>query len=243
MMSAHPTTAEPTGRSCAGADRAARGDGESREADRGCGEHLMMSDPPEPSDADLVTASLQDPPAFGALFDRHAVTVHRYLDRRLGRDRADDLLGEVFRIAFERRASYRGEHPSARPWLFGIASNLVLKAHRHETRRLRALARLAPPAGAPDTDLARVEEALDASAVAAAVVPALLRLDPRDRAVVVLVAWEGLSHDEVAHALDIPVGTVRSRLNRARRILREHVDGRGDGPMTITLPQTPRRAV
>jgi RNA polymerase sigma factor (sigma-70 family) len=203
-----------------------------------------MSHPTDVPDADLVAASCADPPAFGALFDRHAVAVHRYLDRRLGRDRADDLLGEVFRIAFERRADYRTEHPSARPWLFGIASNLVLKAHRHETRRLRALARL-DPADASGTDLrlGRVEEVLDASADAEAVVRALIELDPRDRAVVVLVAWEGFSRDEVARALDLPVGTVRSRLHRARRILREHLGGHGDEPANPTSTQQPRKAV
>jgi RNA polymerase sigma-70 factor (ECF subfamily) len=202
-----------------------------------------MSDPPDLSDAELVAASGADPPAFGALFDRHAVAVHRYLERRLGRDRADDLLGEVFRIAFERRDAYRAEHTSARPWLFGIASNLVLKAHRHETRRLRALARLDASPGATDHRLARIEEALDASADATAVVAALAALDPRDRSVVVLLAWEGFTPDEVARALDIPVGTVRSRLHRARRILREHVGGYGDVPANPTSTQLPRKAV
>ena len=203
----------------------------------------MMSSPPPPSDAELITASLHEPSAFGALFDRHAGPVHRYLDRRIGRDRADDLLGDVFRIAFERRAGYRVEHTSARPWLFGIGSNLVLKEHRHETRRLRALARLAPPAGTPDSDLARVEETLDAAADAASVIEGLVRLDPRDRTVVVLVAWERFTYDEVARALDIPVGTVRSRLNRARRILRERVDAGGDERATIPLSRPPRKAV
>jgi hypothetical protein len=70
-----------------------------------------MNHSTDASDAEVVVASRDDPPAFAAVFDRHAPDVHRYLDRRLGRDRADDLLGEVFRIAFERRHSYRPEHP------------------------------------------------------------------------------------------------------------------------------------
>jgi RNA polymerase sigma factor (sigma-70 family) len=197
----------------------------------------------DPTDAALVAASVHDPPCFGVIFDRHHGDIHRYLDRRLGRDRADDLLGEVFRIAFERRHSFRPEHISARPWLLGIASNLVLKAHRSEGRRLRALGRLASTVGGAADDLARVEDALDAHREAAIVARALLELDARDRDVVLLIAWEGLSYEEVATALDIPVGTVRSRLNRARRKLREPGGGSGNEPATITMMHLPRKAV
>jgi RNA polymerase sigma factor (sigma-70 family) len=202
-----------------------------------------MRETPGISDGEAMAASRRDPSAFAALFDRHAVAVHRYLDRRLGRDRADDLLAEVFRIAFERRDSYRAEQSSARPWLFGIASNLVLKAHRHERRRLRALARLsAIPVGAA-SELERVEETLDARVDVATVAAALLDLDARDREVVILVAWEGFSHDDVALALGIPTGTVRSRLHRARGILRERTAAGGDGRVANTQTQTPREAV
>jgi RNA polymerase sigma factor (sigma-70 family) len=195
------------------------------------------------SDADVLARARHDPPAFAALFDRHAPAVHRYLDRRVGRDGADDLLAEVFRIAFEHRDSYRPEHDNARPWLFGIASNLVHKAHRSEARRLRALARLSTPREGSDPALTRVEEVLDARSDVAAVVRGLLLLDPRDRDVVALVAWEGFSYEEVAVALDVPVGTVRSRLHRARRILRELQPGCGDERAVIPMPQLSRKAV
>jgi RNA polymerase sigma factor (sigma-70 family) len=191
----------------------------------------------EPSDADVMAASRSDPPAFAALFDRHAEAVYGYLDRRVGGDRADDLLSEVFRVAFERRGAWTPEHRSARPWLFGIASRLVLKEHRQEGRRLRALARLAARPGTADDGPGRVEEVLDARADADAVAEALLGLDARDRDVVVLVAWEGFSHDEVAAALDIPAGTVRSRLHRARRLLRERTAvGGSEGRVSTESP-------
>jgi RNA polymerase sigma factor (sigma-70 family) len=213
------------------------------------GNNGLMSDQTEAesdagsTDAVVVAASTDDPPRFGEIFDRHHAGVHRYLERRLGRDRADDLLGEVFRIAFERRASFRPAHVSARPWLLGIASNLVLKAHRSEGRRLRALARFAPTVGGGTDDLARVDDVLDAHREAAMVARALLGLDARDRDVVLLIAWEGLSYEEVAAALDIPVGTVRSRLNRARRKLREPGGDSGNEPATITMMHLPRKAV
>src|SRR3954470_7426093 len=96
----------------------------------------------EESDAEIVTASLTDPRQFAALFDRHAGLLFRFLVRRVGRDTADELLGETFRIAFERRGTYDPTRPNARPWMYGIASNLVAKHRRAEGRRLRATARL-----------------------------------------------------------------------------------------------------
>jgi hypothetical protein len=128
-----------------------------------------MREEPEPSDAEVMAASWSDPPVFAALFDRHALAVYGYLDRRIGADRADDMLGEVFRVAFERRGTWRPDHSSARPWLFGIASMLVLRAHRDEGRRMRALARLAARASTSDDGLERLEEVLDARTEAGAV--------------------------------------------------------------------------
>ena len=104
------------------------------------------------SDASIVAASLAAPEVFGALFDRHARTLFRYLVRRIGPDEADSLLGEVFRIAFEKRSTYDLDRENARPWLYGIATNLVAKHHRNEARRMRASARLVAqrqPSGRP----------------------------------------------------------------------------------------------
>jgi RNA polymerase sigma factor (sigma-70 family) len=165
------------------------------------------------SDADQVTASVHEPSAFGAVFDRHARVVHAYLARRLGPDRAEDATAETFRIAFERRATFDAGRGEVRPWLLGIATNLVRRDARDEERRLRALGRLAAADGEPGV----AGPSLPASPAVGA---ALAALEPRDRDVVLLIAWEDLAYEQVAAALDIPVGTVRSRLHRARQQLR-----------------------
>src|SRR5262249_43041325 len=92
-------------------------------------------EPDVESDAEVIEASLREPARFGVLFDRHPTVVHRYLVRRLGPGEAEALVGDVFRIAFERRAAYDLERPTARPWLYGIATNLVAKQRRSEARR------------------------------------------------------------------------------------------------------------
>jgi DNA-directed RNA polymerase specialized sigma24 family protein len=94
------------------------------------------------SDAQLLARALREPELFGVVFDRHFATIHRYLERRAGPDAADELSGEVFRIAFERRKRFRPVHESALPWLYGLATNLLLKRWRGVERHARALGRL-----------------------------------------------------------------------------------------------------
>ena len=172
------------------------------------------------TDAEMIKASLDDPAQFAVVYDRHAGTVFRYLVRRVGRDIADELLGDTFRVAFENRATYEGERSNARPWLYGIASNLVAKYRRTEGRRLRATARLAVDT-VSDALVDRVVAAVDAATAWPMVMAALSELPDGERDALLLHAWEGLSYDEIALALSIPIGTVRSRLNRARVRLRD----------------------
>src|SRR6059036_4021865 len=96
-----------------------------------------------PSDAEVIGSSLDQPEAFGLIYDRHAPTVLRFLGRRVGAAVAEGLVGELFRIAFERRKTFDTSRASALPWLYGIGSNLLLKHRRGEARRLRANARMA----------------------------------------------------------------------------------------------------
>jgi RNA polymerase sigma-70 factor (ECF subfamily) len=168
-----------------------------------------------PTDAELVAASLGEPEEFAALFDRHATAVHRYLGRRVGQ-LADDLLSETFLIAFRRRAAYRAEHVDVRPWLLGIATNLVHAHARTERRRYRALARSGAEAGV-SAGADDVHARVDAAALRGPLAAALAGLKERDRDVLLLFAWGQLGYEEIAAVLDVPVGTVRSRLNRARR--------------------------
>jgi RNA polymerase sigma-70 factor (ECF subfamily) len=179
------------------------------------------------SDAAVIAASIADPEQFGLLFDRHATAMYRYFVRRVGADAADSLLGELFRVAFERRATYDCERPNARPWLYGIATRLLAHHHRSEARRLRATARLVAlrERGTDPTD--QLLGAIDAAALWPVVAEAVARLPEGERDVLFLYAWEDLSYQDIATALGLPIGTVRSRLNRARRTLRELGDPSG----------------
>jgi RNA polymerase sigma-70 factor (ECF subfamily) len=174
----------------------------------------------ERDDAAIVQASLRDPDQFAAIFDRHAPYVHRYLARRLGREAADDLVAETFLVAFGKRKRYDQSRADARPWLYGIATNLVSQHRRDEARQLRLRNAIAP-----DPDVAshaeRVVAQVAAQAMGQLLGTALAELSAGDRDVLLLVAWEGLTYEQVAAALDIPVGTVRSRLNRARKLVRD----------------------
>ena len=170
------------------------------------------------TDAELVNRSIVDGSAFTAVFDRHFVAVHRYVHRRAGRDIADELAGETFRVAFEARARWSQTTPDARPWLLGIATNLLRRHRRTEERRLRALARRGVD-GWATLDEASVAERVDARRSRAALAGALAALSPDERDVVLLVALGELSYDDAALALGIPAGTVASRLNRARGVM------------------------
>jgi len=173
------------------------------------------------SDAAVIRASFDEPGRFGDLFDRHATVVFRFLVRRVGVDAAESLLGEVFRVAFERRSTYDCERPNARPWLYGIATNLIAHHRRSEARRLRATARVLMRHRASEDPAEEIAARLDAVELWSQVVEVLALLPDAERDALLLYAWEELSYDEIATALDVPIGTVRSRLNRARQSLRE----------------------
>jgi RNA polymerase sigma factor (sigma-70 family) len=164
------------------------------------------------SDASIIERSVKDPKAFSVLFDRHFDEIHRYLARRIGADRADDLAADVFAVAFERRATFRAP-ADVRPWLFGISTNLLRNEWRAERRALNAQADLTTTAGHSGADVVGVRRM--------EVLEALAALDADQRDVVLLFAWEGFSYEEIGSALGVPVGTVRSRLARARRRLRK----------------------
>ncbi|MVZ98807.1 sigma-70 family RNA polymerase sigma factor [Actinomadura sp. LD22] len=170
-------------------------------------------------DADLIGRSLDEPEAFAALFDRYSAMLYRYVSRRLGPDGAEDVVGETFLVAFSKRHRYDLTQRDARPWLFGIATKLVARHHRTEAARYRALRR-SPVDGPAEGPAERVAAGVTAWASRPALAEALAGLPRRDLDVLLLVAWGDLAYEEVARALGIPVGTVRSRLNRARRKVR-----------------------
>jgi RNA polymerase sigma factor (sigma-70 family) len=179
------------------------------------------------TDADVVAASMGDPQRFALLFDRHARSVHRYVSSRTRASDVDDVVSETFLAAFRTRAGYQQAYPDARPWLLGIATNVLRHHHRSEGRRifrLRAAAgRLEAEADPAEGVVAAVDDAEQLDRVARA----LARLDDRHRDVLLLAAGPGLTYGEIARALDVPVGTVRSRLARGRLRLRELLDAEG----------------
>jgi RNA polymerase sigma factor (sigma-70 family) len=173
------------------------------------------------SDAAVIRASLDEPGRFGEIFDRHATVVFRFLVRRVGVDAAESLLGEVFRVGFEKRAAYDCERPGARPWLYGIATNLIAHHRRSEARRLRATAKMLTRHRATEDPAEAIASRLDAVDVLPRVAEALALLPDGERDALLLYAWEELGYEEIASALGVPIGTVRSRINRARQSLRE----------------------
>ena len=171
------------------------------------------------SDADIISGSRADPSAFAVIFDRHYDAISSYLRRRLGRVLADELASETFVRAFAGRGSYDGARCDARPWLYGIATNLLQKHVRAEERRRRAYTRAAQ-AGESGGGLDGADARADAAARGPAVAAGLARLQPADRDTLLLLALTDLDYEGIAIATGVPVGTVRSRLHRARRQLR-----------------------
>ncbi|MCD0453020.1 RNA polymerase sigma factor [Actinocorallia sp. API 0066] len=180
------------------------------------------------NDADIITDSLPRPESFAILFDRYAGSLYRHVSRRLGPVVAEDIVGETFLAAFRKRAKFDTRYQDARPWLFGIATKLVARHHRDEITRYRAWGRSAQDPGYETSAEDAVARSVTAGSARGALAKALAGLSASDRDVLLLVAWADFSYEEVAQALGIPVGTVRSRLHRARRKTRAAI---GANPM------------
>lgn len=172
------------------------------------------------TDADLVRRSLTEPEAFVGLFDRHHDRLCAFLRGRVDADLADDLAAQAFTDAFDRRASYDLSFPDAGPWLFGFALNLLRRHRRTEARRWRAYARSVATQPRAQAGEEETIDRLAAGEAAARAARALAELPPHERDALLLLAWAELSYEEIARALGVPVGTVRSRLSRARAHLR-----------------------
>lgn len=191
-----------------------------------------------PSDRDVIAASFERPECFEAVFERHATAVYRYLRRRGGAALAEELTAETFARAFRARRRFDRRHGSALPWLYGIALNLLRMHRRTEERRLRAYARAAE-GGSELPGSADSDHRLDAAALRPALVAALADLPRAQREVLLLHAWAELSHEEIAVALSISPGTVRSRLHRARLYIAERLPQSGNKAGDDTMVTTP----
>ena len=167
------------------------------------------------SDAEIVLRSTDgDAKAFGELFWRHNGAVHGYLARRAGRDVAVDLVAEVWLRAFRNRTSFDCTYEDARPWLYGIARN-VLHAHWRSATRSSSPLPVVISEPWPDFD-----EHLDNVERRERLSSALELLSNEEREVLLLVAWEHMSAVSIALMLDVPASPVRNRLHRARNVMR-----------------------
>jgi RNA polymerase sigma-70 factor (ECF subfamily) len=176
------------------------------------------------SDAELLATLRDQPDVIGVLYDRHADAVHRFLVRRVGLDAAEDLLSEVFTAALgARKRVFPHENGSALPWLYGIARN-VLRAHLRQAARV---GRRQPETG---MDWEAVDARLDAQALGVQLRQVISVLSAKEREVLLLVAWEGLTVTEAAETLGMSKVTARTRLHRARQRAQAVLASIGESP-------------
>lgn len=146
--------------------------------------------------------------------------VGAFAARRVGSDAAEDVVAETFLIAYRKLDHFDHRNDGARPWLLGICVKVIARHRAAEVAQWRALAVASEHAHTPPVDsTAQTDARVDAHAVTRALAPAIARLSAGDRDVLLLHAWGDLTYEQIASALHIPVGTVRSRLNRVRRVL------------------------
>ncbi|PZT71009.1 RNA polymerase sigma factor [Streptomyces sp. SW4] len=187
-----------------------------------------------------------DPEAFGRLFDAYASSVHRHAVRVTGSwSTAEDVVSLTFLEAWRLRGRVLPAGESLRPWLLGIATNVMRNMARTARRHQNALARLPPADPVPDFADEVTQRMADQEELSAAR-RALAGMRRAEREVFTLCVWEGLGTAEAAEALGVSAGTVRVRLSRARKRLRRLTDAeRGREPATARQPapgaRTPER--
>jgi RNA polymerase sigma factor (sigma-70 family) len=207
---------------------------------------VAMSAEVERSERNMSTERSTTVEAVRLMYVAHAGDIHVYAARRVGTDLADDIVADTFRHAIESFESFDSNRGGARGWLFGIATNLLRHHWRTEQRRRAALERIAgPDTGETDSDpLLSVSARLDGATEVGRVLDAVAMLSREDHELLVLVAWEQMSRDDVADVLGVPSGTVRSRLHRIRHQLdtarRGPIKAAGQTALRETSPhQTP----
>ncbi len=186
---------------------------------------------PMPNDDEITHAlkqSVADPERFQVVFDAHHRAIRGYLRHRLGdAGVAEDLAAETFARAFAARGRFRDKGAGVRPWLYTIATNLLRDEARRRSGRRELLGRLRPPASV----LLDLPEDPDP-----ALRSALRTLRPQELDALLLHAWGELSYTEIATVTGTKIGTVRSRLSRAR----EHMRSELPDPTGPRIPPTPR---
>lgn len=188
------------------------------------------------TDSEVIARSITAPAEFATIFDRHAAIVGSYARRRVGLDAVDDILSETFLTAFRRRESFDQSWDSSLPWLLGIATRVIHRYRKSEERQWRAeAASVAESSTSLEGD---IDNRVDAAAALRELGPLIAALSPRERDVLLLHAWGDLTYEQIAGALKIPIGTVRSRLNRIRKKLAPSETESPEAHPTMTKEQT-----
>jgi RNA polymerase sigma-70 factor (ECF subfamily) len=177
---------------------------------------------PTPDSALWERIRQDDAEALGDLFERYRGDIYNFVFRRTGDwASAEDLTSIVFLEAWRRRDKALEGH-MVRPWLYGVATHVTRNAHRSRRRYARALARM--PVEVSSADFASDSDArLDDELQMSALLEQIKRLPAREREVIALCVWSSLTYEEAALALEIPIGTVRSRLARGKARLRRAI--------------------
>jgi RNA polymerase sigma factor (sigma-70 family) len=182
-------------------------------------EDLRRSMGGQANDGATIELSWETPERFGELFDRHFASIFAFCARRVGPALAEDVANETFCVAFDRRRHYHTrERPNARPWLMGIAINVMRHEFRRQLREKRALGRISVEDNQPDHDASVVDD-FDTVKQIQRVQMALAKLPNQELEALLLSVLELQTYEQIAEALQVPVGTVRSRIHRARKHL------------------------
>ena len=178
----------------------------------------------EPVDSELWRRACEhDGLAFGLLFDRHAKRVYNHCFRRTADwSVAEDLTSVVFLEAWRKRKDLRLHSDSILPWLLAVANNCLRNTERSRRRYRRLLAKLPRAFDIQDPDI-DIAGRIDDEKQMRNVLESVRQLRAEDQEIIALCDWTGLSHQEASTALGIPVGTVKSRLSRARERLRDQI--------------------
>jgi RNA polymerase sigma-70 factor (ECF subfamily) len=182
---------------------------------------------PTPTDAEVIAASLTDPSRFGEIFTRHHDALYRFAGRRVGQGDAADITADVFLKALQLRSRYHLDRPNCLPWLYGIGVNVIGDHLRKSKRRSRIYLKGEATAFDQDDFTNHLVERMDAESALSTINRALGRLGNRDRETLLLFAIDRLTYSEVAQALGVPIGTVGSRILRARKKIMEQVPDLG----------------
>ncbi len=182
-------------------------------------------------DRDVIAESMEDPTFFEIIHERHFSSIFRYVASRVGSQRAEDIASDVFLSAFDGRAKFRADYDSARPWLFGIATVHLASHLRQEARWLRSRsAAIQQPSLAIDGDWQDdVTQAIDAHHQARDAISALATMPEELRAAFLLHVVAECTYDEICAITDAPLGTVKSRISRARSRIAEVMEASDHG--------------